>query len=230
MPTKTVLVEAHAESTYNPLLLADERVAPLSRQWLDQWGEELSWRDDELHTGREEAVEAQTILAELGGHLPPEAEVSMYRSAGRDLQRAMLRYDERSPGLGQELVHAIAAEIASLAEDPRSGTMVDPDNPPCPRGPLAYTIVYHTKGGSVLVKAIANRNRGPDPEVVAERDAQLARQYAEWGEPMPDDARWWAAWSREFKRREREAEARGEGLIPHEEVMKDIRARLSRRT
>jgi hypothetical protein len=201
---------------------------PHARQDARRWGEELSWRDDDLQAGGEDAVKAHTILAEFGGHLPPEAEVSMYRSAGRDLQRAMLRYDERSPGLGQEFVQAIASELALLAENPRSGTIVKSRKPTCPPGPLAYTIVYHTKGRSVLVQAIANRRRGPDPEVVAERDAQLARQYAEWGELMPDDARWAAAWGREIRRREREAEARGERLISHEDVMRKMRARLSR--
>jgi len=229
IPEEQVFAEVHADSNYHPLLLAEDRRTPLSRQWLDDWGEELSWRDDEHHTGRDEAVNAHTILAELGGHLRPGAEITMFRSAGRDLQRAMQRYNEQSPGLGQEFMQAIASELALLAENPRSGRIVDPDQPTCPPGALAYTIVYQTESGSVLVKAIANRNRGPDPEVVAEREAQLARAYAGWGDDTPEDPRWAAAWCREIRRREREMMARGERLIPHEEVMRDLRARRAHR-
>lgn len=85
-----------------------------------------------------------------------------HTSARRELNEAVLWYEEQKPGLGSQFFAAVQETIAHIAENPRRFPLVYRDlrQAPVPRFP--YLIFFMTQPGRLQIFAVFHTSRAPE--------------------------------------------------------------------
>lgn len=85
-----------------------------------------------------------------------------HTSARRELNEAVLWYEEQKPGLGSQFFAAVQETIAHIAENPRRFPLVYRDlrQASVPRFP--YLIFFMTQPGRLQIFAVFHTSRAPE--------------------------------------------------------------------
>src|SRR5438093_1400202 len=79
--------------------------------------------------------------------------------AKREMLRASLWYDKKSPGLGDRLLDEVAAGFRAILEHPRAHPAIDSVHRWKLLNVFPYAVIYRVEGDEIVVVAIAHLKR-----------------------------------------------------------------------